>query len=200
MARRLDLGDRVEPGRPERVAIRPCLGHLRVGGDDIDAVIGQPVGQGEQSPDRRLAVVVGIDHRPARDVGAGATDEGERPLEHEGGMVVVEDHVGRAPAEAGALFRPGPRLVDVAARDVDRPSVPVGELLGRRLARPGRVGRPVTPRRRTTRRCLPRSGRGGDGRSTRVPGRRPRRRSGRAGRGRDPTRRCSGPPGHRSRS
>ena len=49
-------------------------------------------------------------------------------------MGVVGDQVARPPAGRRAVLGPGARLVDVAGRAVDRPPVPVGQLLGGRLA------------------------------------------------------------------
>ena len=67
------------------------------------------------------------------------------------------------------MRRPGPRLEDVAARRVDRPGVPVVELV--RLSRRGRFKRPppyaaALPLVRDARRAAATTGRGPPGRAS----------------------------------
>ncbi len=96
MARRLDLGDRVEPGASQPGAIcGVSSGDLGVGRDDGHAALDQPVRQVVHALGCRLATVVrilGIDDRAPRDVRARPADDGERAGQHQRGVMVVDEH------------------------------------------------------------------------------------------------------------
>ena len=129
VARRLDLRDGTEAGRAQAAAVGGVgRRDLRVGGDDGDAALGQPVGE-RRHPARR---------RPRRPRSGSTTGprgtyalappiHRERPEQDErrDGPSSRRTWSGRQPRR-GALLRPDRRLVDVAAGRRDRALVPVG--------------------------------------------------------------------------
>ena len=149
VARRLDLLDRLEPRGVDRGHEPGVRGRdLGVRGHDIDAGRGQGVAHrdlagGERGPvrtDRR---------RASRDVRAAAPDERPPAFQAQHPGPVLEHEVPRPPAGRTPVLGPGPRLVDVPARRIDGPGVPVVELGGDRLARRAQSAAPEIPRRRS---------------------------------------------------
>ncbi len=136
--RRLDLADRVEPGRRERRVVgRVVLGNLRVGGQDIDPIRREVRGDRRQGAadhgagaGHRAGPIErpghGLAHRPPRRV-ARATAH-QRPGSHEDERPCLADgEEPRHPATRAAVLGPCPRLEDVAAGDVDGTRVPIRE-------------------------------------------------------------------------
>ena len=128
MTRRLDLLDRLEPGRLDGGAIAGVRGrHLGVGGDDVDVVLG------ERQPDRRQArpeerAVRRDRTRPARDICAATRQDRPRPGQRSIPARVVGDQEVRRPAARPPMLAQGAQLVDVTAGRVD------GRAAGRRTS------------------------------------------------------------------
>ena len=100
VARRLDLGDRLEAGRAQRLAV----GRSAAGTSASVARTSTPwpashSGERPRREPRPRRVLVRRDDRSARDVGARAADQRERPEQDERRVLVVEHEVERPPAE-----------------------------------------------------------------------------------------------------
>jgi hypothetical protein len=133
--RRLDLLDRVEAAGRQRVAVAGVRGNLGVGRDDVLAERAEERCDGSQpirGRGRGLAVQA---HRATRDVRASAPDPrpGAAECQHAGWplLAALDYEEVRPPAASLPVGGPRTRLVDVAARCIDGPLVPVGKLLGR---------------------------------------------------------------------
>ena len=141
----LDLLDRPEAIRLDQPAIARRRRDLGVGGHHVDTMAEEPAGRGGQALGGPLDRLAGR-NRAFREVGPGARDRPPGPLERQQAIAVVGHQEARPPAERCPLLGPGPRLVDVAARRIDRVPVPIEELVA------GGLGKPHAEivRRRTT--------------------------------------------------
>ena len=192
VARRLDLLDRLEAGALDRRA-EAGVGAGTSGSAATTSIpsVGERVRRtrsaARRGPSaRRRSGRVRAARRRCRRHGRPRPDERQRPT------AVVGDEEARLPAARTAMLGPRPRLVDVAAGRLDGERVPVGQLVGDRVAnvQSRRLRRPPrSPRRRSRRAGAP------SRHASAAPARRP---AARAGSGRGPRRRCSGPRDRRS--
>ena len=135
VTRRLDLLDRLEAGRLDgrrdrrrpRPAPRGRRRRRRCGPRRAPIPIAARRDP-RRAPSRRDRT------RPARQVRAATRQDRPRPGQRERPPRVVGDQEARRPAARPPMLGPGARLVDVTAGRIDGSGVPVGQLIGRRVA------------------------------------------------------------------
>ena len=134
VARRLDLLDRMEPGRFDRGAEGPLGGgDLGIRGDDVDPLPGHRVTDRDQT--RRQGSRIGADgHGTPRHVRAPTADHPPAAGQRKRPAAVVADQEAWPPAGGPAMLSPGERLVDVTAGLVDRRGVPIRQFVRTRVA------------------------------------------------------------------